>query len=321
MSKNTPNTHADELTTQSVFGLKFTETTTYSLTAEKNYGYNELVTVNPMLFFTRLQKTLDGLIDEEFNWNNVLFAGGLISGLLEKKYDPKWYETSDIDLFIYGLSKTESIKKFQEIYDYFKNRFGNGFYGFIYAGAPILNLIFPERRPIQVIITQKQNPLNVLTDFDLTHCQVGFDGDKIVSTKEFIESISTKTTRITKGAVHAYRLVKAYQRGYSVYKPKYCNIKNYFHQYIMDGNHPVNTDKHWHIENLQNELDELLQNETVLKNLNKNFIPKKTDDWDMTMRKIVTDYAGNKVQVILCDNHNEPLSDLKPYINFTRSLF
>ena len=331
-NNNAQNTTQAELTTQSVFGLNFANTCDLCLVAKNKYQHGEPVTVSNMIFHKRLLDKVGDLFDETFDWSNIIIAGGFILGLIERKADPAQYATSDIDIFVYGKDKTEVINKIQAIYNYFLKKLGGAFYAFVHVpDTATLNIIIPgERFPIQVIGTTFKNPMEVLNSFDMTHCQVGYVGDKILYTKEFISAIQTQTTKITKRSIHAYRLVKAYYRGYSIYRPEYCYIKNIFHEYTSNPGEamPSNTDKQYDINNLQGILEELSKNPIVIQNLTKNYIPAKhkiITDVAKEMEKIGESYAGkNKYEVVNCFNVlglGKWVKDITGLLKFTRAPF
>lgn len=298
LNKNTQTTKSqNEVTTQNVFGITADFSPKLVLSQERHCPLGTKITVSQMEFYKKLYDKINCVIDDKFDWTNVLLAGGLITGLLDKHdnttlshaYDPKSYDNSDIDLFIYGDNKTVT-NTIQRIYTYFKNKFV-GFYAFAYKRSAIFTFLIPGKPVIQLIGNAPRcninDPISILKSFDMTHCQVGFDGEKLIYTDKFYEAIKTKETEITTSSIHAYRLVKAYKRGYSIVKPpRDVYIKNYFHTYTKDlpenassstttTKFPPNTDKYRYIANLQTDIHELLTNPIVLKNLEKNYVPPR----------------------------------------------
>jgi hypothetical protein len=287
-------------------------------------------------FNERLEKKIGKFIGLGFNWSNVLIAGGLISGLLEKKMDPTEYILSDIDMFVYGKTKEIVTNKIQEIYDYFINKLNKKCYVFVYIpNTPIINIIVPGKCSIQVVGTLFKNEMDVLKSFDLTHCQVGFNGIKIVHSNEFVTTVQSRITKITGRSIHAYRLVKTYNRGYSITRPKYCYVRNIFHEYTnkIDSETgplnliPSNTDKYYDINKLQEIIDELSENKIVIQNLTKNFIPpvdnnRTSEENQLIMKKIGDLYAGEGKYYFLNDCSNGLyVKDIKEFLVFTRMPF
>ncbi|AYV83635.1 MAG: hypothetical protein Hyperionvirus9_52 [Hyperionvirus sp.] len=210
----------------------------------------------------------------------------------------------------------------QRIYDYFRQKLDDAFYAIIYHESAVININIPDCRPVQIIGVLKSNRMKILESFDLTHSQIAFDGSNIIYTQAFIDAISTKTTKITKGSIHAYRLIKSFTRGYSIMKPEACYIKNDFHEYTPSSNKvPANTDSYRYIGNLQDDIAELSKNEIVLKNLNKNYIPSITTNCDTALKNIIHNYTGDKIQIVLNNNKDEPIEKIAQYLNFNRSLW
>ena len=282
-----------DLTNQSVFSQCKTGTS-LALTAPPVYKSKEQTTVTSIKFNMRLGEIFSEF--DDFDWSNVLLAGGLVSGLLETKYDKTMYTESDLDLFLYGKNQKEMKEAYIRTYEYFKKKFGT-IYSFIYNNSMVVTILSPKfRRVIQLIGTEFSKPIDIIKNFDLTHCQVGFDGQNVIYTSEFIKSIQTRITKITKFSIHAYRLVKAYQRGYSIETPENdMYIKNYFHTYTYNQDEPnkppKNTDKIWFVHNLQENIDELIANPIVQQNMKKNYIPRLDEDPETINKNITTSYS------------------------------
>ena len=124
-------------------------------------------------------------------------------------------------------------------------------------------------------------------------------------------------------------MVKCYYRGYSIKKPTNlknddtCYIKNIFHEYSPDPNGPINSDKIYDINKLEEIINELISNPIVIKNLSKNYIPKLelpiTKEYIYeTMVKIGETYAGiNKYKFLNNYDFDTFIEDIKPLLIFT----
>lgn len=318
------NTTQMELTSPSVFGLKCT-TGDLCLIVKSPFSMNETVTVSAFEFFKRLNNKISEYIDDDFNWSNVVIAGGLISGLLDKKYNESEYATSDIDMFVYGDSSKTIKSKMVEIYKYFMKKLNGNFFAFAHTpNAALINIVVPGKLSFQIIGTAFKSTLDVLNSFDLTHCQAGFDGTQVICTNGFKTAATTRITTITTRAIHAYRLIKAYRRGYSIRRPEYCYLKNVFHDYTQKKGeeYPSNTDKLYDINQLEQLLPELEKNPIVIQNLTKNYIPDdKTyfDDGAEEIKKIGELYAGKDKYVVLNDYRATTIvEDPSNWLVFTR---
>ncbi|BCS83555.1 hypothetical protein QLL95_gp0568 [Cotonvirus japonicus] len=331
MQNSVHNKAQSELTTHSAFGLKF-RNNNLCLHTNSDYKQDHDVTVSMIKFIRRFLNKVDDLFDD-FDWSNTIIAGGLISGMLETKSQQSEYASSDIDIFVYGSKKTVT-SKIQSIYQYFIEKLDKKFYGFMFTPmSAILNIVIPDKFSIQIIGTRFNSEMEVLESFDFTHCQVGYNGNSVVNTKDFIKAITTKTTRLTGRSVHAYRLVKAYHRGYSIERPEYCYVKNIFHEYTefqnkIPGQRPdiSNTDKFYDINDLENIIHELEENPIVIQNLTKNYIPNSKSELsdDEEMKKIGELYAGKNKYTFVCspNNNNDVfIDDVSHLIEFVRIPF
>jgi hypothetical protein len=263
------------------------------------YLSGEQITVSGMTFYSRLSKELNNLFDSPFKWDNIFLAGGFISGLLETKYDPELYKESDIDMYVCGETLNQLANKMKYVIAHLSH-YAEEIY-FISSGyhkVMIIDcLIKGWKRRLQLIgihgssnwpnfnpSVKKHTPSicptakEVIAGFDLTHCQVAYNGEEVICTPDFIHSLTTRQTSINAGvrAINGYRLVKAYLRGFSVSQPKHAvYIKNYYHRYgdsDIGKSVPSMTDRIWHTMFMYKEFAELLDNPIVQQNLHKNFL-------------------------------------------------
>jgi len=278
--------------TQSVFNLKIdNETKNYVFSHSKHneYKFNDKATVSQLGFLKRLSPILEPIISDDFNWENVLLAGGLVRSLLETKYDEN--NDSDIDLFVYG-TRTEIKNKLDYIHDYINSK--TKCYCFYMKKSPVLTYIIPNYKNLQIIayhppiLSLSKNKcttkMDVIDSFDMSHCKVGFDGENVVFTEDFISSMKSRETYISEHTknIQLYRLVKAHNNRFSIVIPKHnVFIRNYYHSYddIVKEYPEVNTvgkfgaiartDKIWKMDELSNKFDEIITNKYVVQNLSK----------------------------------------------------
>lgn len=266
-----------------------------------NYQSGDKITVGKFEFHCRIYKLFDKF--DDFDWTNVYFAGGLLAGLLENKYDPELYKKSDIDLFVYGKNKGELVKNLIKVYSYFKTKMPSA-YAFKYCNSYVITIISHEfDRPIQLIgISQKID--DIIKKFDLTSCQVAFNGDKLIYTDDFLKTMISRKAKIMSNSISLYRIIKCIQRGYSIIKcDKQPYIKNTFHTYVFDEKtgRIINTDKYWHLNEINNQLDEIMNNDIVKQNLYKTYIPLSTESHDDVINNIKKFYSD---QLEMIENEN-----------------
>lgn len=263
--------------------------------SSSKYGSGEQVTVSKMTFYHRIFSEFGELFDTPFSWEGIFIAGGFLTGLMETKYDPELYKGSDVDMYICADTVAHLRERVKYVVNYLQEHTKNVYFmisGYE-KGFLIDCLIEGWKRRLQLIGVTYSTPFlsikdfkkkstcptpeEVISTFDLTHCQIAFNGN-IICTPEFVRAMQTRQTNINPqiGSVHAYRLVKAYLRGFSIGKPEHkVFIKNFFRRTYTKEDFariPAKTDRTWHSHWLQQEFDELLKNPIVLQNLHKNFI-------------------------------------------------
>jgi len=189
--------------------------------APNKYSIGEETTVSRTDLYSRFFRELNGCF-EGFDWDHTCIAGGLLTGLIDKKYDPTVYRDSDIDLFIYGATPEETKQHFSRVFKFFQEKFAELWVVPLkYDNVMVINL-GQSHRVIQMIgVTDTINPSQLIGRFDLSHCQIAFDGNEFLCTSEFNETMRSRQSQILRQGTSAYRLYKAYLRGFSVMIPKH----------------------------------------------------------------------------------------------------
>jgi len=112
-------------------------------------------------------------IFENFDFSNVLIAGGIFSGI------SFYYANSDVDLFIYGLDEEGSKQKLREIYEYICNQLPNQKIR-VYVSKMSFTMLYGRHSKIQVILRRFRSIAHVLNSFDLGSSAIGYDGNNIL---------------------------------------------------------------------------------------------------------------------------------------------
>jgi len=265
-----------------IFNQKKINNDNIIIRSDKRVNVSEYSTCSQITFYERFNKILKTVTNDidNFDFSNIVFAGGLMSAILEKDFEKnnELYQHSDIDIFVFGLNQKNLLKKMQYLYDTIQERHNYREISFSYPNSMVVSIVTLTNRTIQIIGSEKKSAKDVIADFDLTHCQVGYCSEGLIHTDEFLEAITKRVTTVAKDSINAYRLVKAHLRGYDVKLEtgKQLYIKNYYSDYIFDDNRfPINTDKIRDPLNL--DIKELLDNDTVKMNLNKHVTQKKLD--------------------------------------------
>jgi hypothetical protein len=153
---------------------------------------------------------------DNFDWSNVIIAGGFILSCLEKLELQGKYKKSDIDFWVYGSDRSDLEEKMKKVILFFSSKLPGVEFD-IYMDTFVVTMkssLFA--RPIQVIGIVAQSKMEVLESFDFTHCQVGYDGSDLFYTDGFLKSMITRQTKTNKKMIKAIRMSKALERGFMI---------------------------------------------------------------------------------------------------------
>jgi hypothetical protein len=117
------------------------------------------------------------------DWSNVFIAGGIaFASLLDVGADDvsnlaEEWKSSDIDIYVYGLRPHECNKKIKHIFSIFKKNLPPDAPMTVVKNSKTVSFLssYPHRR-FQIILKLVQNPAEVLLNFDLDICSMGYDG-------------------------------------------------------------------------------------------------------------------------------------------------
>jgi hypothetical protein len=133
-------------------------------------------------------------------WKNAVIAGGAVVAALQssKKSSSLYYSCSDIDIFLYGEIREQEtcchrwLKHFTEQAAIHNKK--------LYIGRHqhIVNVFFTDYAHSIQLIFSKPNTTKtrVIFDFDLTFCQVLFDGKQVCAPYQAITSLNSRTTSL-----------------------------------------------------------------------------------------------------------------------------
>ncbi|KAK0534060.1 hypothetical protein OC842_002761 [Tilletia horrida] len=156
------------------------------------------------------------------NWNNVLVAGGsVLACATSDLQDSNNFAGTDIDVFMYGLTAKESMAKVAHLrnaIDQAVNGFERAYRTTITSGVITFT---PRREPalrtVQIILRLHRDPLQVLANFDLDQCAVGYTGADVWLEPRAVRAIKTGYTVLTMQLAmqtSIRRLFKYAMRGY-----------------------------------------------------------------------------------------------------------
>ena len=129
------------------------------------------------------------------------------------------FYTSDIDLFICGLSQVEATKKVQYMLKFMSEK--NGF-SVVSQSKQAITLLGAGRRDIQVILRLYDQPAEVMLGFDLDCVAVAYDFNNVYGTPRSLFSIKNRVNVVNqkrRSLNYAQRLIKYGRRGFQVCVP------------------------------------------------------------------------------------------------------
>lgn len=146
------------------------------------------------------------------DWRNIMVAGGMaLTTLLHidptKDNEPK-IKNPDIDLYIYGLNPGDANRKAEEIHDtWVRNLPASATKKLVVKNAKTINFLtdYPNRR-IQIVLKLLSTPTDVLLNFDLDACAIGFDGSSVFMLPRCARAIETGYSVFTMDLVWGHHL-------------------------------------------------------------------------------------------------------------------
>ena len=152
-----------------------------------------------------------GLLDQ-LDWSNVLVAGGIVLATMlcppngaQQDSIREWL-SSDVDIFIYGLTAERANRKLLHIFSIFQHNLHKVMPGckpFVIRRPRAISFLakYPLCR-IQIILTLARSPKEILSDFDLDVCAMGYDGKQVWMMPSAVRALESEF----KSAVLSWRL-------------------------------------------------------------------------------------------------------------------
>lgn len=179
------------------------------------------------------------LIFEEFDWSHVIVAGGYVLS----KITNDSFVSSDIDMFLYGMTQEEAIDKIKYITEFFKvdiSFVGGGDITKIFRTNKTITLVggrqlldggvgMNERPVIQIILHIYESPIDVISSFDLDCIKCYYDGTDVMLTGlcylalsyryNLVDMTSLSGRKIFLNRQYEERLIKYQGRGFEIRIP------------------------------------------------------------------------------------------------------
>jgi hypothetical protein len=185
---------------------------------------------------------------DELEKSGFVFSGGLLYDILINKFTD---ELRDIDLFFYG-SYESKVKVLNEI---FYNLSANQYEFLIgYNNSVIYIFIQDVPRIIQLIMTDKTCPSEIIGSFDMSHVMSYYDGKQVFSTPLTISQLHTNTTELYHKCKH--RMIKYFERNLDIYSSVFTQGKYILNNYEIDK--IINCDKQKYLYSSTNNLSDCI---------------------------------------------------------------
>ena len=200
-------------------------------------------------------------------WSNVLVAGGAVLACLlpfpreyphleAAKFMPWWdfkklsrmwrrssgekpqtfesfarttrWPTGDVDIFLYGLTKSEAAVKLGQILEVIRRNIKqeDGDHDVVFAkttNTVTVAGVPGSRRSIQIVTRLYATKASILNSFDLNCCCVGFDGETVWATRRAVDAIRYKLNEVNldlRGDAYENRALKYAERGFAIGIPR-----------------------------------------------------------------------------------------------------
>ncbi|KAI9433859.1 hypothetical protein H4582DRAFT_1856238 [Lactarius indigo] len=177
------------------------------------------------------ENSLSQLID----WSNVIAAGGSVQACLmplpkaamgskramRKHFHEKAFPSSDVDLFLYGLTTEEAERKIITTYEAVRDSVPWEVTCVRTKHTVSIHSQYPYRS-IQIVLRLYSSPAEVLTGFDIDAPCCAYDGDRVWANPRAIVAMMRQANTVDmtrRSPSYEVRLAKYSSRGFEVYVP------------------------------------------------------------------------------------------------------
>ncbi|KDQ16983.1 hypothetical protein BOTBODRAFT_172592 [Botryobasidium botryosum FD-172 SS1] len=163
-------------------------------------------------FSNKFTELTGGLL-KGLSWENVFVAGGIVAGSLFCVDDsnaiakPEQWKHSDIDVYLYGLTPKEANEKIAHIFDVFKSNLEPNAPAMVVRNSKTITFFsnYPTKR-IQIVLKLVRDPKEVLLNFDLDICSLGWDGKETWMLPRAVRALETGYNVFTMNLIHGHYL-------------------------------------------------------------------------------------------------------------------
>ncbi|KIJ65131.1 hypothetical protein HYDPIDRAFT_153095 [Hydnomerulius pinastri MD-312] len=177
----------------------------------------------------------EGSLSQLADWSNVVVAGGSVLACVSplpdhvkkskravrKYFHSEAYPSSDIDLFLYGLTPEQAEKKINAIYEAISDTVPWEVTCIRTKHTVSIHCQYPYR-PIQIVLRLYQSPAEILAGFDVDAPCIAFDGDRVWASPRAVVSLMNQSNTIDvtrRSPSYEVRLAKYAARGFEIHVP------------------------------------------------------------------------------------------------------
>ncbi|MCJ1367624.1 hypothetical protein MMC16_006758 [Acarospora aff. strigata] len=166
---------------------------------------------NSKAFAETFDRITQGIL-HGLDWSNIFVAGGIaLTALLH--VDPsedskKEVKDNDVDIYIYGLGPREANEKVKHIFEVWRSNLpADNKQQIVVKNSKTINFLadYPNRR-IQIVLKLVRSPTQVLLNFDLDACALGFDGKEVLMLPRCARAIETGYSTFTMDLIWGHHL-------------------------------------------------------------------------------------------------------------------
>ncbi|KAJ7033326.1 hypothetical protein C8F04DRAFT_1261138 [Mycena alexandri] len=173
------------------------------------------ITIQPSTSaFSQTFEELSQRLLRNLDWTNVMVAGGMVLGTLISVDAPggdphlrHMWSSSDVDMYVYGLSAEKATAKIRHVYETFRSNLPAATPTLAVRNAKTITFYarYPLRR-IQIVLKLVDSPKDVLLNFDLDICAMGWDGSDVWMLPRAARALKTGCNIFTMNLIHGHYL-------------------------------------------------------------------------------------------------------------------
>ncbi|KAJ7583431.1 ankyrin repeat protein [Mycena floridula] len=177
----------------------------------------------------------EGSLSQLFDWNNVVAAGGSVLACLtplsakdqvskraiRKFYHSEAYPTSDVDLFLWGMTPEQAEKKIVTIYEAVRDSVPWDVTCVRTKHTVSIHSQYPYRS-VQIVLRLYSSPAEILAGFDVDAPSCCYDGSRVWANPRCIVAMMQQCNTVDmsrRSPSYEVRLGKYSTRGFEIYDP------------------------------------------------------------------------------------------------------